>query len=831
MAVLFKKYRFRCWLTSGLIFCNLVLPKVASGQVMPDGTTPTPEPGSCAVTCTITGGTTDSTGANLFHSFVQFSVPEGGIVVFDHEPTIRNIFTRVTGNELSSINGLLSTDISSNTNLFLLNPNGIVFGPNGGLDLGGSFVATTADAIQFGNQGAFSALDTTTDPALLTVDPSAFLFSQTTVAPIVNQANTFSSASFLPGLVVQENRSLLLVGGDIILEPLNEFGGNVIALSGRIELGGLDGAGVIGLDVNGNELRLTYEDNAPLANVSTNGVTLDVSDSSNGDAAGEIVIKANSFSSSNSFFNSETSSSEDAGSIVLHTNSSVKLQGTFIFSSTSGAGAGGTLEISTGSLTLDDFSIVLFGTFGTGDAGEILIEAETISLLGGSFITSEATSFSEPVGDAGQIQIKTDSLVLDGSSVISTKTTGDALNADASGNIVIEAQDFVALTEGSGIRSETLGQRNASSIQINTADLSIDNSFISAAVNEEGDEFSDATGQGGAITLETQLLSLDNNAEITSSTSGSGDAGNILAVGAESVTVSNDSTLSARSISAGAAGNLSVQTNGQLRVQNGGEVEVSGEGTGNSGMLKVIAETVVLDDGQLLASVVAGEDGNIELNAEDAVILRDDSLISAEAFNDANGGNVDITTPFIIALFPGGPNGNDIQASAIGGDGGRISIQANTLFGIEENQAIDGNMTNDIDASSEAGIDGEVIIETLEVDPDEGTDPLPSGLAEPEISQGCQASDNGQFIATRQGGLRPNPYEPLSSADIQEDIYPVGQTTAQLEDTGQADALSERSSQTIIEAQGWGRNVGGDVVLLAETPMHSFCQRALTGAS
>ncbi len=831
--MLFKRYGFRRWFTSGLIFCNLILPKVVSGQVIPDGTTPTPEPGSCAVNCTIAGGTTDSTGANLFHSFLQFSVPEGGAVLFDHDPTIRNIFTRVTGNELSSINGLIRTDSVSNTNLFLINPNGIVFGPSGALDLGGSFVATTADAIQFGEQGSFSALDTTANPALLTVDPSAFLFSQTAVAPIVNQSNTSSPASFSPGLAVRENRSLLLVGGDVILEAptIDDFGGNIIAPSGRIELGGLNGPGVIDLVINNNDLSLTYGDNAPLVNVSVNSATLTVSDFFNGNAAGEIVIKADSFSSSKGRFNSQTSGAEDAGSILLHANNSISLQGTFISSSTFGSGTGGTLEISTRSLSLDDFSTVLFGTFGTGNAGEILIEAETISLLGGSFITSEATSFVELGGDAGQIQIKTDSLVLDESSEISTKTTGGALNADASGNIVIEANDFISLTGDSAIRSETLGQSNASDIQISTANLSLNNSLISAAVNEEGDESSDATGRGGEINIETQLLSLDNNAAITSSTSGAGDAGNVLVTDAETVVVDDGSTLSARSTSAGSAGNLSLQINGQLRVQNGAQVEVSGEGTGNSGVLNVIAETVVLDDGQLLASVAAGEDGNIELDIEDALILRGDSLISAEAFSDANGGNVDITTPFIIALFPEGPNGNDIQASAIDGDGGRITIQANTIFGIEENRAIDGNMTNDIDASSEAGIDGEVIIETLQVDPDEGTDPLASGLAEPEISRGCQAGSNGQFIATRQGGLRPNPYEPLSGDGIQEDIYPAGQITARSGNIDRTDDLSEHSPQTIIEAQGWGRNTEGNVVLLTANPTHSFCQRALTGAS
>ncbi|MEO0435036.1 MAG: filamentous hemagglutinin N-terminal domain-containing protein [Cyanobacteria bacterium J06656_5] len=866
--MLYKNYGFRYWLTSGLLFCNLVSPKVASGQVIPDGTTSTPAPGSCAVICSITGGTTNSTGTNLFHSFLQFSIPEGGTAVFAHDPTIRNIFTRVTGNELSNINGLISTDSFSNTNLFLLNPNGIVFGPSGALDIGGSFVATTADAIQFEEQGNFSALNITTNPALLTVNPSAFLFSQSMVKPIVNQSNTFSPASFFPGLAVRENRSLLLVGGDISLEPPtnNEFGGNIIAPSGRIELGGLNGPGVIDLNINDNALSLTYGDNDPLANVSVNGARLDVSDFLNGNAAGEILVKANSFSSSNnSSIDSLTFGEENAGNITLHANNSINLKDTFITSLTNvgSSGSGGTLELSTSNLSLDN-SFLLVSTFGTGSAGEVVIEAEIISILGGSAINSEANSFFEPVGAAGRIQIETNSLVLNNESLISTISSGSSLDVDASGELVIKAKDVISLIGGSEIRSETRGQRNASNIQVSTAALFLDNSLISAAVNEEADEFSDATGQGGIIDITTTLLSLLNGSQITSSTSGEGEAGAILLQGEsltvnfqddseiaaatnslgaggevlvivpKAVTLTGDGSLSTRSTGSGPAGDVSIQTGGFLRVQDGARVEVSGESTGNSGTLEVISGITVLNNGRLLASTQAGEDGNIDLNIANVLLLRGDSLISAEAFNDANGGNVDISSPFIIALFSEGPNGNDIQASAIDGDGGRISIQANTLFNIAENLAIDGNMTNDLDASSGTGIDGEVVIETLEIDPTQGTATLPSDPANPKIARGCQASggNNGEFINSGRRGIPPNPYEPLSGDGIQEDIYPAGQTFAQPSTSQRLAGTSENTPETLIEAQGWSRNIQGDIVLLAENPESlSFCQRTSTGAS
>ncbi len=760
---------------------HLVLSEPASSQIRLDGTTLTTltsDPLSCTSATCIQDGTTEQTGTNLFHSFLEFSVPEGDTVFFDHAPNINNIFARVTGNVPSNINGLIQTNSFSDANLFLLNPNGISFGPNGSLDLGGSFVATTADAIQFGAQGNFSALDTTTNPALLTVAPSAFLFDQTTVAPIANQSSAFSPASFFPGLAVRDNQSLLLVGGNIMLEPSpgNRFGGNLNAPSGRIELGGLRGPGIIELNITSNGLSLVYEDNASLANVSLNAANLNISSNVfNGNAAGEIVITANTFSASSSTLESFTSVGlENAGNILIQANDAINLQqGTTILSVTKASGAGGTIEISTSSLTVEESSGLSVTTFGVGSAGQVLIDAETIALRDNSNITSEAL-----FGNPGTIQITTDSLILDEFSQISTLTSGNALNVDTSGNIAIEARDSIALLNNSNIQSQTLGQRNAS-----------------------------------PITLTTPQLTVQGLSNISASTSGTGSGGPINIIASDAVTLSNEGAITASSTGPGTAGNISIRIDGQLRVEDQAQITVSGTGSGNSGTLNVISDLVVLNDGQLLASVAAGEDGNINLNIDDALILRNDSLISAEANNNANGGNVDITSPFIIALFPDGPNGNDIKASADAGNGGLISIQANTLFNLAINQAIPGNQTNDLDATSGTGIDGDVIITTLDLEPDQGTNPLPSGLTVPEISQGCQAGNNGQFVATGQGGLSANPYAPLSNNGIQADIYPANQT------------IAHQPTPHLVEAQQWIRNPQGNVVLLAaNTASHISCQ-------
>jgi filamentous hemagglutinin family protein len=122
-------------------------------------------------TINITGGTT--AGGNLFHSFSEFSVGAGETASFNNALEIQNIISRVTGGNVSNIDGVIKT--LGSANLFFINPNGIIFGPNASLNVGGSFVGSTASGIQFGEQG-FESGDIPTDNAsLLTVTISIVL--------------------------------------------------------------------------------------------------------------------------------------------------------------------------------------------------------------------------------------------------------------------------------------------------------------------------------------------------------------------------------------------------------------------------------------------------------------------------------------------------------------------------------------------------------------------------------------------------------------------------------------------------------------------------------
>jgi filamentous hemagglutinin family protein len=216
----------------GLSLCTLgylyATSNRALAQVTSDGTVNTQvnQNGNVAK---ITGG--ETRGGNLFHSFRDFSVGTGDTASFLNSNDIANIFSRVTGGNISNINGLIKSNGSAN--LFLINPAGILFGENARLDVGGSFLGSTADSVLF-EDGEFSAVNNLNQP-ILTINAPIGLNLRDQPADIVNQSIALDSTTQLNlGLQVQSGKNLALIGGDVSLEK-----GIVTAPGGRVELGGL----------------------------------------------------------------------------------------------------------------------------------------------------------------------------------------------------------------------------------------------------------------------------------------------------------------------------------------------------------------------------------------------------------------------------------------------------------------------------------------------------------------------------------------------------------------------------------------------------------------
>jgi filamentous hemagglutinin family protein len=191
----------------------------------------------------ISGGTLSRDKANLFHSFSQFGLNQDQIANFLSNPSIRNILGRVTGGDASIINGLIQVS-GGNSNLFLMNPAGIIFGPNATLNVPASFTATTANGIGFDSKW-FSASGVN-DLAALVGTPNSLAFTMSQPGAIANAGN----------LAVTQGQNLTLVGGTVVST------GQLSAPAGNITLAGIPGESMVRISQTGNLLSLDVK---PLA--------------------------------------------------------------------------------------------------------------------------------------------------------------------------------------------------------------------------------------------------------------------------------------------------------------------------------------------------------------------------------------------------------------------------------------------------------------------------------------------------------------------------------------------------------------------------------------
>ena len=817
----------------------------------------------------ITGG--ETRGGNLFHSFQDFSVQTGNEAFFNNADSISNIFSRVTGGNISNIDGAIRANGSAS--LFLINPTGIIFGESARLDIGGSFYASTASSILF-EDGEFSVVNNLDQP-ILTVNAPIGLRFRDNPGDIVNR-----SVADVIGLSVLEGQNISLIGGNVNIEN----GGIVFAPGGKIELGGLREAGTIEI-AEDNSLNFPNEitrGNVSLTNSSLVGVFSDGGGSININAAnlelasgsslagginliglpdaqaGDITIDAvENITLDNSFIFNQVQPGfiGNAGNIIINTTSFSAINGSTIDASTVGLGDAGAIDITAESLSLSDRTLVNNSIFGIGDAKDITLNvSDEISLNSDSSISSIV--FQGGIGDAGDIIIQTRGLTLNDGSQIGTAVLRAGFNSlggtGNGGNIIVNATDFVDIS-GIGLNQldipDLSGDPENQTGLIPTADFSsglIANTELGANGNAgnitvttdsfrvvDGGIVNSTTsnpGRGGNIAINAnQFEAIDGGQVLTTSIGNSGDAGNIKINVTEGIDIiGEDPNFEARlaranqfgSIqggrvivenqgaasgifantsedSSGKGGNIEIGifelSNEELvlnkanftqniTLSNGGTISATSQGQGAGGNIILFAENISLsDNSQIVAEtnfpqsvdIVTSE---INLSILNDLFLRDNSSISARAFDEADGGNLEIDARFIVAF----PNGNnDILASAQQGQGGNIIINAESLFGIQERTL--NNSTNDINASSGiSGLDGIVSISTPDVNPVRGTVELPSNIVTPEqtTQQACEA--NRELVAKSglniegKGGIVPDPGEPLDSLNV----YVNGESTS-----------------------------------------------------
>lgn len=295
---------------------------------------------------------------NLFHSFQEFNVSEGRGIYFSNPDGIENILSRVTGTNTSNIWGKLG--VLGNANLFLINPNGIIFGQNASLDVKGSFIASTASSFKFNDQTEFSATASQTTPLLTISVPSGLQYGANRGRILVQGDGQGTRANGEPidtsvGLRVQPNKTLALVGGDITLE-----GGTLKTAGGQIELGSVGSPSLVNLSSNPKGFSLSYDSVPAFGNIQLfQQATVDAS----GIEGGNIQVQGRRvLLSDGSQIESSTLGEGQGGTLRIKASDSVELIGESadaLYSTSlatqvyeEATGSGGNLTIETGQLTV-----------------------------------------------------------------------------------------------------------------------------------------------------------------------------------------------------------------------------------------------------------------------------------------------------------------------------------------------------------------------------------------------------------------------------------------------------------------------------------------------
>lgn len=821
------------------IFGRGIVFRPATAQVTPDGTTSTTVNAN-GNNFTIQNG--NRARSNLFHSFRDFSLPNGGSAYFDNAADIVNIFSRVTGGNISNIDGLIR---ANNANLFLINPAGIIFGAGARLDIGGSFYGSTADSILF-EDGELSATDFD-NPPLITINAPIGLNLRDNPAPIIIRNSS---------LTVSPRQNFNLIGGDIELNT-----GTIEVTEGSIELISLFQAGTIVIDEDNN---FNIPENLERANINLDNFRVRVV--ANSTNSGEINLTGRTLSLSNEAdLINATGTIGNAGNVNLDATDSILINNNSrIFTNTFAQGDAGNVYIkANNTLTLSGINTGIFSSAELtpsvdssleGSAGNINIEANNISITDGALINS--STFGS--GDAGKITLKAGGIELrgDNSSIFSAVGSLES-NAEATGNggaIELETQTL-SLSDGATIVTQTFGAGSAGTIEINAAEAINISGVASFPFLENGERggfssglFSntenDATGSGGEIRVTTSRLQIDDGGVINARSRSNAPAGSVF-VNADVLEITDGGQILATAFDNGAAGNINLNISQRILISGidpnfatrlNSLTKSFGEQEAEFSIDPVSADSGVF--ASTTASPVEGTTGEIAIRVGERLELRDGSLISARASGNADGGNISINAAdgFVVA-FPSTDLGGDIVADAPQGKGGNITIKARGVLGLAENAAFDdagnraSNGSNDLDATG--AVDGIVEIITPDVDAFQGAAELPTNPVEPErnVAQACRSNlASGQvsgLTVKGKGGIPPLPTAPLSSDAILVDgrISPTNPQIQSLEIKPIKTSIGD-----IYPARGIIKTEDGQIILTAY-PTDSAAQRTIKGSA
>ncbi|MGF1489588.1 MAG: filamentous hemagglutinin N-terminal domain-containing protein, partial [Prochloraceae cyanobacterium] len=677
-------------------------------------------------------------GNFLFHSFKEFNINNRQSVYFN-APGISNIFTRVTGNNVSNISGTLG--VNGNANLFLINPNGVVFGKGASLDLSGNFTATTASELTFGNNGLnFNAISPQNIPENIKINfPLNFGFQNNTfqnVGEIKIEGQKQNLSNNLVGSIVTE-----LIGGQDFSNGLNlkpNQNLNLIASSIKLDGGTIfsNGGNINILAIDEGIISLSKQNIFAPSKVGAwgdvelvNGSVINAYSSNINNSSGAITIQARDINIlNNSIVLSQNRGDQKSGNILLNSSRDLNIFGmneealkTGIYSETQGRqqgdGAniilkasdlniqkadirsnsfsgtkGGKIEILTNNLNGFSGSTIVSLSINTGQGGDINIAAreninfspqtKDLQIIENERSTITAGTYN--FGNGGNINISSENLTIEGTSIGTTnipdflarRSVNENLEIKGkAGNVNIKVIDTLKLAGKTIIQAEIPGQVASTPTTINSR-------IISETANNL---------PSGEIFIETNSLIVENEATIrTRSLSGGRPQSltieakkniNIKSLGSIKSVVENplpaliELGLLPDAPPQGVSGSLTLTTK-ELNVNNS-TISVGNFARGNAGELIINSDRIrIANNASITAFSNSGQGGTVNINSRDIQITGASSITSSSEGTTTDANAGSINVDSDRIKVSGN---STIETNARGGNGGNINLNTNKL--------------------------------------------------------------------------------------------------------------------------------------------------------
>lgn len=681
---------------------------------------------------TITGGTRPANGTNLFHSFGLFNVGAGDTANFSNNTALAttNILSRVTGGSPSNIFGTIQTTGFGAANLFLINPAGVVFGPNASLDIGrtvgtpGSFHASTADYLRLGtpgaaNSGMFSANPLVAD-ILTTAPVTAFGFLKANPAAIAVQGSMLQVGAGTAISVIGGTRTFLTEEGNTVLPGVTMTDGTLSAPSGQINLISVASPG---------EILIPTMEAAP--NINGESFT----------ARGSIQLSAGA----------TVDASGDPGGTVLIRGGQLVLENSTIAASTTGVTNGRTLAVDievTGDLAITKNgggAAIIARSQGQGDAGEIRISANHVTAhfelefdfeSVSPFINALVDSHGTGSGKAGSVTIAGTKIDVQGSFLGTDQFIDSSNSADGRAGDIAITGDQVNLINaningGGGNPVADIGTGRGANIVISAKDLTFDRGLVSSVAGQGGDITINAgslsmivnlvssvgADRGGNVDINAASMVMD-GASILTGTFGPGPGGDVI-VSVNTVDLLQGSQIASETFADGPAGQVKVT--GTERVSISGPrlgapsgFFTSSFSTGNAGPITVITPTLeVINGGRINSGTIGdGRGGDVTIVADRVMIAGTQPFIAPD-FQFSVFSISDATSSAIFTSTVGGNPGNIGSACVVRcGDAGNVMLSTGVLTLADgarinsgtQNQGKGGNIT--INASESINLSG-----------------------------------------------------------------------------------------------------------------------------